>query len=286
MINLIIFFFRGLGVFKNMKESLKQPVEEIVADRIIANTMAWGHDYVSEKNRNMRVLSPGDFGIKSRLNFIVNNNPEKQMVHVFDAEEAKEVFLSFNGVEGNVVFNLEERKVIKESASGLSVLQTLEEGTLLIEYGIGGGELIDVLNQIEDKARTSGLYDEMGNRKRPENMSLAVEKKINVDKAFSHQGTIYPLFGQDPDELKQMFDNPDELILRQDPYTGNDFGFIRKKDLDYFEKHDKIINDVFIEMGITFEELILLLEKDEQLGILVSQEIKKEVDKRMKELEE
>lgn len=269
-----------------MKESLKQPVEEIVADRIIANTMAWGHDYVSEKNRNMRVLSPGDFGIKSRLNFIVNNNPEKQMVHVFDAEEAKEVFLSFNGVEGNVVFNLEERKVIKESASGLSVLQTLEEGTLLIEYGIGGGELIDVLNQIEDKARTSGLYDEMGNRKRPENMSLAVEKKINVDKAFSHQGTIYPLFGQDPDELKQMFDNPDELILRQDPYTGNDFGFIRKKDLDYFEKHDKIINDVFIEMGITFEELILLLEKDEQLGILVSQEIKKEVDKRMKELEE
>lgn len=259
----------------------QKPVEEIVADRVIANTMAWGHDYIKD-NRNMRVLVPSDFGIQSRLNFVVNNKSGKQIVHIFDADNRQQINLGLQSLN-NVVFNLEAREIVKEGESGLSIVQNLEEGALLIEYGIGGEEIIEILNKIENKAKEMELFNEIGTRKRPENISLIAENKMEVSKVFSKEGLIYPLLGKDPEEIRQKFDKPEDLILRQDPYTGKDFGFINKKDLDYFEKHDKIVNDVLIEMEISINDLMALLEKDEKLAILIAQEIKREVDKRMEE---
>ena len=86
---------------------------------------------------------------------------------------------------------------------------------------------------------------------------------------------------QKPEKVLQEFDDPESLIMRKDPYSGMVIGLVHKRDLEYFEMRDKILNEILLERNLTVKGIIEGMASDPNFFAPLIMALREEITRRI-----
>lgn len=155
-------------------------------------------------------------------------------------------------------------------------------GSLMWDLSLSAREVKIAVAQIDAQALQAGLIDEQtGDRKHlPPETRIAKLPKFNVSEQFTKPGYArLVLPGEDPQKILSEYDDPDKLEVLDTPYGGSVIVLRDETHQAYREKRERIARDVLREKGISMEMI-------GELGYEEIIEFRKEIEKRITELEE
>jgi len=267
------------------KADLVNGIVLAASDELSDITRKWGFRYSFQKYgfEHMCIFQTSAWGIEPELTITSDIRPDRQAVFVDKGTNACgfQVF-GGSGDQKSVIFLLPARQFEDISPTGLPVIRNLQEGQFIIERNILPSDLVTAITKIDEKAAQKDLVIEKGSKiRKPLDEFLYIQPdKFHVDEVFAKKGSLYPVLpGQDIEEIREMFDHPDNLLTISDPYSGRVMGFGHVRDSEYFDKSSKVINDVLIEYDLTMEEFLTVLGKSPRILTPIIEKIKREQKK-------
>jgi len=227
-----------------------------------------------------------DFGLDFEMTIVADPRRKKQSVIVRKGSERTGVHELFGGGEllkGEEFMVLEAKQEEKVSPKGLPYIEETEEGVLIWDKRLSMEDAVFAIVQIDKKAKEEGLLDrKTGARLDLPEPVYAAQEKYKVEEVFSEQGALYPIMtGQGVERVIQEFDDPASLIMRKDPYSGEVIGLAHKRDLEYFETRDKVLNELLIERNLTVKDIIEGMVIDPGIFTPILMALREEITKRM-----
>lgn len=248
------------------------------AENMADMTKKWGILALDGKTISFR---PEYLGVSGDLELVTSPDIHKQGVIVDRATQETDLTTFRLGAK-NIV-RLPSRS--REEGKLIKFVTQLEVGTLMWNTDLDLIEVTRIMLECDAKAREMGLMTEGQREIRPNNGARLISKIRKVAEVFKGKGVIYPLInGVSIEEELKNFDNPDELEVRVDPYSGKPMGLAKISDGEYIEKQEKVLNEVLIEnFNLTLEALIEGMAKDPEMFRPLFLKIKAKVDEKMKD---
>lgn len=268
----------------NKREKDVEKLFKHVIDDLREIAIKWGYRYVDDDR--MAIFLSKDFGSDFEITIVADLRQKKQTIIVRKGSERTGTHKLLGGgelLEGEVVLFLEAKQEEKVSPGGLPYIEEKEEGVLIWDKRISMEDAIYVIVQIDSKAKEKGLLDKKtGKRLELSEPIYIAQEKYRVEEVFSGQGTLYPIMSErKPEKVLQEFDDPESLITRHNPYDGTVIGLIHKRDLEYFEMRDEVLNEILIERNLTVKDMIEGLSMDPGFFTPLLLALREEIDKRM-----
>lgn len=228
---------------------------EVMLRDLYEMTLTWGGRYVQRDD--IYILNPEDFGIKSEIFVEAKADPKDLRLIVKNGEDSILHLAVPPYDEGNIVsFVLGERQIVEETASGISYPKTLPQMLVIYDTDLSLEEIFSFTAEMMVAGNNKGLVEEGGERKKNPDRKYFVQKKLKVEEVFKDEGAYITILPDiDISETLEQFDNPNELSIIENPYTGTPSVITHKRWVDYHEMKFKVANDVFLEMGINPIEL-------------------------------
>ena len=266
----------------------KKPEEELAKGFLIGLgrefadiAIKWGARYVDMDY--LAVFKSKDWGIEPALIIEADARPDRQSVFVRKTE--KDIrFVKFPRPDEFVV-PLAGGSFVETTPSGLQKVVQKEEGFIAWDQDLPFDEALFVFEKIHLEAEKKSLFDPETRERKPLPEPVYIpQEKFKVGEMFAEKGGLYPLFGMRPEDALSQFDHPEELVVRHEPYTGEVSGLVHKRDLEYLDLREKIVNEIFLEKGITYAELIESLTLHPEVVEPIFKEIQDEAKKRMENI--
>jgi tetratricopeptide (TPR) repeat protein len=272
----------GWGEEKNQEEELAKELVKGIGRQFADVAIKWGARYAQLEH--MAVFRSKLWGIEPPITIVANAKPEEQRVLVRKKDQEGLGFVNLSSPD-ILMLPLPGGQFVEKTPSGLDKVVRKEAGFIEWDMNLTIQEAVEFLSKIDEEAEKRGLYDPDKKQRKslPEPVYILMPK-LKVEEVFSELGTANPLFSQDPQELLRQFDHPEELVIRHDPYTGEPIAIVHKRDIEYLDKREQIVNEVLLEHNITFAELMAGRATRPDVFEPMWKKIREEVERRAKEL--
>lgn len=245
--------------------------------------LKWGNVHVQRED--LFILNPQDFGVKSEIFVEAKAKPEDLRLIVSRGEERfLKVSLPPFSKGRFEVFFLKGRQIIEETPLGISYPRTLPEIAVTYDTELALEEVFDLMIAMMVVGSEKGLVEKGGVRRENPDRKYFVPTKLKIEEVFKEEGSCVALL---PDieisDTLEQFDRPEELVVIENPYTGNPDVITHRKWLEYHELRFKIINEVFLEMGLNPLDLVGAAVEDPRVFEPLISKLREEIDRRMKE---
>lgn len=248
----------------------------------------WGNRVIDDDR--WAIFFSSEFDVEPNFVITVDTTPGKQFISIASGNEIRDYHQIFG--EEEVIVPLERRREEKISPLGIVYVEEKESGLLFWDSSLSLREVDRAIMKLNSAAIKKGLYDpKTENRLKLPEPTYIAKLKRSVETFFAKEGSMHPVMpDQDSEKVMQEFDHPEELMTWQDPYVFNVGGLVfiaHRRDEKFLEMREQVFNDVLIERGFTFQELMGALSLDPELFRPIIMGIKTEFDERLrKEREE
>ncbi len=257
----------------------EEKIKDLFARLTIDMVKKWGDRYINDNS--MATISTKEFGARNDYAISVDIRPNQQKIIIQKGDKRTR---TLDDVFGNyITIMLQEKNVVEKSKLGLSYVNHLENGFILIEQGIDIADIfINTYSEIYQKANQDGMIDQDNNLLKREEFRYLVLEKYKVDEFFKKRGSLIPLGpGWKLEKVTEEFSDPENLIKVKDPFSGEIVGVAHKRDDKYFKVRETILTDVLIEKNTNIIDLLAFVEKEPTIFGPLLMNIKKEVDRRV-----
>lgn len=245
-------------------------------------TIKWGSRYAQMEH--IAVFRSKLWGIEPHITIIANAREEQQSVLIRKKDQEGVGAYKVRGAE-TLKLPLPAGQAIVKTPSGLETAVRKEAGLIEWDINLTIQEAVELLINIDNEAEKRGLFDPDKKQRKPLSEPVYIPMpKLKVEEFFSEIGATYLSIDQEPEKLLEQFDHPKELVIWHSTYTGEPVGLIHKRDVDYLEKREQIINDVLIERGLTMADLHQVLRSGFEVLGPIAKGAAEEVRKRTKNL--
>lgn len=166
--------------------------------------------------------------------------------------------------------------------SGITILET-NQGQIWWDNNLTAQEAKIAVAKIDAVAFEAGLMNRSSGERLPlppeASFARQGEYVYRVEEVFDNPGAAMPTFGEDPERLLGKFDKPEELTVTTRWMQGRKIQtIIRKKDIEYHEKRERIAREILEEQGIDFDDPQVI----DNMSFEKIMEIRQETERRMR----
>lgn len=246
-------------------------------------TSEWGDRHAQRDD--LYILNPEDFGVKSEIFVKAKTDPEDLRLIVKKGEDSVINVAIPPFDEGDLVtFVLGERQVVEETASGISYPKSLPRVLVIYDTELSLEEVFSFMTKMMIAGKNRGLVEKGGIRKENPDRKYFVPTKLKVEDVFKDEGAYLTILPDvDISETLEQFDNPEELAVIENPYTGTPSVITHKRWVDYHELKFKVANDVFLEMGINPLDLAQASTMEVDTFLPLIEKAREEIETRTKD---
>jgi len=250
-----------------------------ISDDLNDIAIKWGAEIQGEPDK--RVFQSKRFGgMGLEVSIYTKKSLDNQTVFIHRGTNTGGFQPLKRGGDNDTMIPLKARVAQEQTPGGISYPVQKQQGLLVVDKEFSIEDVLSIIGIIDNVARRRGLFGSNGERiSHPELIKLKKDK-YKVSEVFKDQGARMPVLpGMSVFEAINEFDKPNELIVRTDPWGGENAYLVKKKDISYLDQYDQTLNDILIERGLTMGELHQGLEVDMKtfapLAIAIGEEVKK-----------
>lgn len=245
----------------------------------------WGLHFDAEPP--LIALYSKDFGVDYEFTILTSPRAGKFNIEVTEGTLKKPTTNMFKMAMSGLfhIEKLDPITVTDKSAEGVETTIAYEPGALLWDRKISAKKFYKGIDEIHQAAEKRGLYDsETGIRKKDEKKKPVPLPKISVKEAFKEKGTVNPVFlGQKPEDILALYDKPEQLVVKENPFFPGHFVIAHKKDIEYLDTRAAVTMGILEDKGYSAENILKKLESlSAPETVNLFNEVNQEIERRMK----